>query len=47
VGTDQEYSARPTRFGGPIAPDNRFVKTELDLPERFADWKNAHRRFSR
>ena len=48
---------RPGSVGATAADNRRFVEAVLyryragipwrDLPERFGDWKNAHRRFSR
>ena len=48
---------RPGSVGATAADNRRFVEAVLyryragipwrDLPERFGDWKNVHRRFSR
>jgi transposase len=58
MGRNNEPVARPSGTVGVTASDNRlFVEAVLyryragipwrDLPERFGDWKNVHRRFSR
>ena len=58
MGANQGSATRKTRYVGVTAHDNRrFVEAVLyryrtgipwrDLPERFGDWKNTHKRFSR